>query len=91
LPDLEYLKYQFQIFQNLCSDVGISASDKNDKKRNKIYKGFKFRTRALELFNHHYDEWYYNKIKKIPTNLKLTPITLAHWFCDDGCIQLKKR
>ena len=34
------------------------------------------------LFEH--EKWYENKIKKIPKDIKLTPITLYWWFIGDG-------
>lgn len=60
------------------------------KKINKTYIGYKFRTRALVILKSIYDLWYPNRIKIVPNNLKLSSLTMAHWFCDDGCIRLKK-
>lgn len=88
--DLEYLKFQANIFNNLCSGEGIIKSNKHDKKSNKIYIGYKFRTRALKILKPYYKLWYPNSKKIVPFNLKITPLTMAHWFCDDGCISLKK-
>lgn len=88
--DLEYLKYQASIFRNLCSNEGIISSNKYDKKKNKTYLGYKFRTRSLDILLPYYKLWYPQDKKVVPSNLKLTPITMAHWFCDDGNISRKK-
>jgi hypothetical protein len=87
--DLEYLKWQYEIFKDLCSDKGIIISNKLDRKTGKTYKVFKFRTRALPVLKPFYDLWYPNKKKVIPSNLELDKISIAVWLCDDGCIRLK--
>jgi hypothetical protein len=88
--DKSYLEFQADIFSNLCSDEGIIPSNKFDKKRNKTYLGFKFRTRSLEVLLPYYKLWYPEGKKIVPSNLELTPTTVAHWFCDDGSIHPKK-
>lgn len=35
--------------------------------------------------------WYPNGIKEVPSDIVLTPLTLAIWFCDDGCNSAKQR
>ena len=37
-------------------------------------------------FNKLRDKWYNKKIKVIPSDIKLTPLSLAVWFCDDGTL-----
>jgi hypothetical protein len=37
-----------------------------------------------------YQRWYPNRKKEIPEDLKLTPLICAIWFCDDGCISIRK-
>ena len=90
VKDLEYLKFQASIFRNLCSDEGIITSNKHDKRLNKTYIGYKFRTRALPVLLPYRDLWYPQGKKIVPSNLELTSTTMAHWFCDDGCIRQKK-
>lgn len=88
--DLQYLKYHLDIFQNICSDEGIIQSDKNDIKRGKTYKGFRFRTRSIPVLSPYYEQWYREQKKIVPVNLRLTPFIVATWFADDGCILRKK-
>lgn len=84
--DFEYLEYHYSIFKNLSSDEGIIKSDKTDNKSGKIYKGFKFRTRALSVLSPYYKLWYPKGYKIVPSNLSLEPLVLATWFCDDGSV-----
>lgn len=44
----------------------------------------RFTTRSLNVFNEYYDLFYSEKIKAIPNDLHLNPLTLAVWFMDDG-------
>lgn len=33
-----------------------------------------------------FDEWYINKIKEVPKDINLSPISLAYWYMDDGSL-----
>lgn len=46
--------------------------------------GYRFWTRSLPIFTRFYQDFYKSCIKKIPTNISLTPLSLAVWFMDDG-------
>lgn len=88
--DVEYLKYHYGIFQNLCSSEGLIQSDKFDSKRGKTYTGSKFRTRSLDILLPYYNLWYPEGKKIIPPQLELTPTIVATWFADDGALSRKK-
>ena len=45
---------------------------------------YRFTTRSLPVFTDYYYRFYPNKKKQIPFDLKLTPVSLAVWFMDDG-------
>ena len=45
---------------------------------------YRFTTRSLPVFTTFYEQFFFKKKKIIPTNLMLTPLTLAVWFMDDG-------
>jgi len=83
--DKEYLNWQYNIFKDFCKS-GIKEITRFDKRYNKNYHYVSFRTRSVPVFLKYYHQWYKNKIKIIPHNLVLTPMILAVWFCDDGCI-----
>lgn len=85
LSDLNYLSWQFSIFENFCSSR-ITTYHKYDKRYNKVYNSAAFRTRAVPAFLKYYDKWYINGIKKIPVDIVLSPLIIAVWIADDGCI-----
>lgn len=45
---------------------------------------YRFTTRSLPIFNPFYNQFFRSGTKKIPIDLKLTPVVLAYWFMDDG-------
>lgn len=45
---------------------------------------YRFTTRSLPVFTQFYDLFFKNKKKIVPENLKITPLTLACWYMDDG-------
>jgi hypothetical protein len=56
--------------------IGLKAA-----KASKLYK---FWTRVSPILTSYYSKWYKNKIKIVPNDLKMTPVTLLHWFLGDG-------
>jgi DNA-binding MarR family transcriptional regulator len=83
--DIDYLKWQFEFMKDFCS-TEIHNNKYFDKRTNKYYYRSYFFTRNLKLLNEVRDRWYVNRKKIVPKDLVLTPLTLAIWFCDDGCI-----
>jgi len=55
----------------------------------KYLSAYVFRTCSHPIFTEMRKEWYPQEKKIIPSNLKLTPLSIAVWFCDDGnnCFQ----
>ncbi len=83
IKDLKYLEWQQDQFKEITSK--INTYNRLDKRYNKIYSSCYLRSKALSELNELYYDWYDGK-KHIPRNFKLTPLTLAVWFADDGCI-----
>ncbi len=56
----------------------------------KIYKGngnrvgYRFFTKSLPELTSIYKRFYSNKVKKVPRDILLEPLTLAVWYMDDG-------
>lgn len=86
MKDIEYLKWTFSYFSDLVSKNNIEKETKNQ-----IYHSVRFRTRSLMLFNNYYDKWYPEGKKIVPKDLELTPLTIAVWLADDGCVHSRKR
>jgi hypothetical protein len=45
---------------------------------------YRFTTRSLPIFNSFYRRFFPLGKKRVPTDIKLTPISLAYWIMDDG-------
>ena len=87
--DESYIDYHVNIFSNL----GAKRSDGQvkDKRTNKIYLRTMLHTSVHSILTQWHKVWYRRGKKIIPKNLKLTPLTLATWFADDGSLTIKKR
>lgn len=83
--DRGYLEWQFTVFQNLTKHP-IYDYTVHDVRTNKDYDGVKLATRRCTSFVVPYERWYPSGEKRVPNDLRLTPLTIAVWFADDGCI-----
>lgn len=82
IKDEKYLNYTYNLFKNFCSRNLHFYT-------NKGYPLIQFSTRCLPVFLPYYTSWYPIGKKIIPKNLKLTPLIISIWLCDDGCITLR--
>ena len=55
-----------------------------DKRTDKSYSRYSFRTLTNPTFTELYNMWYKNNIKIVPKNLILTPLTCLIWYLGDG-------
>lgn len=94
IKDIEYLKYEANIFYNFLTPMFqkclVKETSYFSKKLNKISNQCFFRTSNNQSLTEIYNRWYPNKIKEVPKDLKLTPVVMAHWIADDGCLQFPK-
>lgn len=84
--DLAYLEWEANIVKDIITETGIRKRDQYDTRTNKTYYSCELITRALITLNKFHDEWYHNRIKVVPNDLKLNAEIIAIWFCDDGTI-----
>jgi hypothetical protein len=73
------------LFNDFCNG-GVKETSYFDTRTNKTYHGIMFRTRVSEVFTFYKKKWYPNGTKIVPSDLKLTPLICAIWFCDDGSV-----
>ena len=71
IKDLDYLTYQFSIFEQFITNSGIYIYDQFNKDTNKTHKKCKFLSQTHALFTDFYNKWYMNDIKCVPLDLKL--------------------
>ncbi len=83
--DKDYINWQFSIFKDLCLSP-VREFERYDKRYDKTHKYVSFRTRAVPAFLPYYQKWYPNGVRQVPSDIEFTPLILAIWFSDDGCI-----
>lgn len=69
------------IYVNLKQFVGTKPKA---HKGNGSRIAYRFTTRSLPMLTCFYKKFFLNKKKRIPTDLVLTPLSMAIWFMDDG-------
>jgi hypothetical protein len=78
----------FLSFWNIITQVSPCSFSKYsylDKRTNKIYVSYRFRTRTHNIFTEFYTLFYINNRKTIPLDLSLlTPLAITHWISQDG-------
>jgi len=84
--DLEYLRWTYKNFEYFATGAGIIDTKSFSSDKSKIYKGNSFRTKTLPIFEEYRNKWYPEGKKIIPKDLILTPLIIAVWFADDGCV-----
>jgi hypothetical protein len=84
----EHVEYVFNNFKNYCNTSEISSNDYFDKRTQKVYRRFYFRTKVNIAFTELYNSWYPNGVKVIPNTVEITPTVLRYWYIGDG--HLKK-
>lgn len=82
----DYVNHLFDIFKDFCNVKPLLKIKSNGN------KSLMFQTKSSVSLNYYGKLFYNNKIKIIPKLLfnKLTPISLAYWFMDDGSIKNKQ-
>lgn len=84
LLDLPYLQWQFEVFRNLCREKAITIGETYDRRYDKNYQYCNLESRYIPAFKVYYYNWYPNKKKIVPLDLKLNSLIIAIWACDDG-------
>lgn len=94
--DRDYLEWQASFFQDFANK-GVHTSTYMSSKRNSNgelekykYTAVQFVSRCAPAFLPVYNKWYPNGTKIVPRDLKLSPMILSEWFCDDGCVSIRK-
>lgn len=82
-----YLKWKFLALKNLAYEK-LSTVTRIDKRNGKKYISDRF---WLRQYFRSWRKFFYRGRKKFfPHNLKLTPLSLAVWYMDDGCYSDKR-
>jgi hypothetical protein len=81
----QHVKFVHDKLKQYCTDSyqTIKRYEYFDKRTNKTYIRYTFKTKCLELFKPIYDNFYFNKIK-IVQNIEINNIILLYWYIGDG-------
>lgn len=82
----QHVEFVCEIFKNMSYKEGIKYVTYYDKRTNKSYERYTFRTVSNPTFQHERDKWYLDEKKIIPNDLILTPTICLIWYIGDGCI-----
>jgi hypothetical protein len=85
--NLDYLKWHFEVLRPWSSRIENLTTRLGDK----VHFQKRYATRSDPIFTALRKEWYPNGHKIVPSNIKLDPLSLAIWFCDDGCNDVVRR
>jgi uracil-DNA glycosylase family 4 len=82
----EYLEWKHLILENVSSRITARRWDKGFSNPNSLF--YTFRTKSLSDLSSVYDELYVGGKKRVSKAYlsKLTPLSLAVWYMDDGSI-----
>lgn len=84
--DREYLQWTVRQLENLVTSSGIYDKSVVNVNGNTIYSS-RFITTRLSALQPLHDRWYPDRGRKqVPRDLVLTPLKIAIWLADDGCI-----
>lgn len=86
----EMVEYVMKYFSDIPNS-GIRYTEYYDKRTNKLYSRYTFKTHVNPTFTEIYHKWYVNKIKIIPADLVLTPTICLLWYLGDGSLVIPTR
>ena len=87
----QHVEFVTSFLKDQWSGKGITGDSYFDKRTNKTYYRFSYRTYVNKTFTNEYYRWYISGVKIIPHDLILTPLTCLIWYLGDGCINRANR
>lgn len=86
---LEYLMWKYQALASITYGSMPVRVPRYNRLVKKHYESIRFWTR--QFFRPLRSQFYDNKRKIFPSDLKLTPLMMAVWYMDDGHYEVKKK
>jgi hypothetical protein len=80
-----HTEYVHSFLKDFCTEQyqQIKRTETFDKRTNKTYVSYRFKTKSLSIFTDLYTKWYTPK-KIVPRDLKISKYLLLLWFIGDG-------
>lgn len=98
---IDYLNWHFSEFGEYSSSIQkVYSREKLKRTNNKIQRivlkrkrhtAYRYYSCSHPNFTEMRQLWYPNDIKTVPSNIFLSPLSIAIWYFDDGCNNLKQR
>ena len=87
----QHVEFVHSYFKEYCTEDGqkIKRSEYFDKRTNKTYVHYYFRTKCLPIFTEQHNRYYKNGIKIIPNDLNIDKTVLLFWYIGDGELESK--
>jgi hypothetical protein len=88
---IQHVEYIHEFFKEYCTEnyQTIKRSETYDKRTNKTYVSYYFRTKCMEIFTIFHDRFYIDKIKIVPKDLQINNINLLFLYIGDGELESK--
>lgn len=82
----QHIEFVGKYFKEYCSVPSkyIKKTSYHDKRTDKVYTRYYFKTCSNSTFTEYYNKWYRNHIKYPPDDFKLTPLSCLVWYIGDG-------
>lgn len=89
----QHIEFVGKYFKEYCSTPSkyIKKTSYYDKRTDKIYTRYYFKTCSNSTFTEYYNKWYKNHVKHLPDGLKLTSLSCLIWYIGDGGLNNSKR
>ena len=82
----QHVEFVCESFKDMLYKDCIKYLTYFDKRTNKSYERYAFRTTSNPTFRYEKDKWYLNDKKILPNDLILTSTVCLIWYIGDGCI-----
>lgn len=95
LGDRNYLEWQASFFSEFLKrpvheTTYMSSKIENGTRIKYKYTAAEMVSRCSQAFLPFRQKWYPNGKKIVPKDLQLSPLIITEWFCDDGCVSIRK-
>lgn len=89
--DFEYLQWTADVFKARLTAASLRSRKISDARTRKTYESSRLRTRCDPVFTEERHRWYPGGIKQVPSDLRLSALTIAVWLADDGSVSRASR